>query len=233
MERREGALAVSGASEALLAGGRRDELRRVRPRALARDPTRGATAGSVSTPWRPARYDSVARRARCATTRALFGRVALDLRSQLAAGSASPPTRGCASTPRRRARSRRSRRCYFQFGRYLMIAGSRPGGPPLNLQGIWNPHMRPPWSSNYTININTEMNYWPAETTNLAECHEPLLRFVSGPGDDGRRHGAALLRLRGWCAAPQQRHLGPDQPGRRRSGRAARSGRTGRWADSG
>ncbi|MCL1987548.1 MAG: glycoside hydrolase family 95 protein [Firmicutes bacterium] len=67
----------------------------------------------------------------------------------------------------------------FQYGRYLMIAGSRHGTMPLNLQGIWNPHLHPPWSSNYTLNINTEMNYWAAETANLAECHTPLFDFVN------------------------------------------------------
>jgi len=67
----------------------------------------------------------------------------------------------------------------FQYGRYLMISGSRPGTIPLNLQGIWNPHLHPPWSSNYTVNINTEMNYWPAESTNLSECHEPLIDFIN------------------------------------------------------
>jgi len=66
----------------------------------------------------------------------------------------------------------------FQFGRYLMISGSRKGTIPLNLQGIWNPYLHPPWSSNYTLNINTEMNYWPAEVTNLSECHEPLFDFI-------------------------------------------------------
>jgi len=66
----------------------------------------------------------------------------------------------------------------FQYGRYLMIAGSRPGTTPLNLQGIWNPHLHPPWSSNYTVNINTEMNYWPAELANLPECHQPLFDFI-------------------------------------------------------
>src|SRR5690606_4260021 len=67
---------------------------------------------------------------------------------------------------------------FFQFGRYLLIASSRPGTRPATLQGIWNDQVRPPWSSNYTININTEMNYWPAETTNLAELHQPLLDFI-------------------------------------------------------
>lgn len=67
---------------------------------------------------------------------------------------------------------------YFQYGRYLLISSSRTPGVPANLQGIWNPYMRPPWSSNYTININAEENYWPAETTNLSEMHQPLLSFI-------------------------------------------------------
>jgi len=67
---------------------------------------------------------------------------------------------------------------YYQFGRYLMIASSRPGSRPTNLQGIWNDHIQPPWGSNYTTNINTEMNYWLAENTNLSECHQPLFDFM-------------------------------------------------------
>jgi alpha-L-fucosidase 2 len=67
---------------------------------------------------------------------------------------------------------------YYQFGRYLMISSSRPGSPPTNLQGIWNDQVQPPWGSNYTTNINTEMNYWPAENTNLSECHQPLFDFM-------------------------------------------------------
>ena len=67
---------------------------------------------------------------------------------------------------------------YFQFGRYLLLSSSRPGSQPANLQGIWNESMHPPWQSKYTININTEMNYWPAESGNLAECVEPLIEMV-------------------------------------------------------
>jgi alpha-L-fucosidase 2 len=67
---------------------------------------------------------------------------------------------------------------YYQFGRYLMITSSRPGSRPANLQGIWNDHVQPPWGSNYTTNINTEMNYWLAENTNLSECHQPLFDFM-------------------------------------------------------
>ena len=68
---------------------------------------------------------------------------------------------------------------YYQYGRYLLIASSRPGGLPANLQGIWNRHVQPPWGSNYTTNINTEMNYWPAEITNLPECFLPLSDFIA------------------------------------------------------
>jgi alpha-L-fucosidase 2 len=88
---------------------------------------------------------------------------------------------------------------YFQYGRYLLISASRPGGPAANLQGIWNPHVRPPWSSDYTVNINTEMNYWPAETTNLAECHEPLLRFIGDLAKTGAVTARHFYGCGGWC----------------------------------
>jgi alpha-L-fucosidase 2 len=88
----------------------------------------------------------------------------------------------------------------YNFGRYLMIAGSRPGGLPTNLQGIWNEHLQPPWSSNYTVNINTEMNYWPAETTSLSECHEPLLTYVQNLAQAGRRTAELLYGTSGWTA---------------------------------
>jgi len=88
----------------------------------------------------------------------------------------------------------------FQYGRYLMIAGSRPGTEALNLQGIWNREIRPPWSSNFTTNINTEMNYWPAETANLSECHEPLFDLIRGLADSGKATAATNFGARGWCA---------------------------------
>jgi alpha-L-fucosidase 2 len=74
---------------------------------------------------------------------------------------------------------------YFQYGRYLMIASARMGTPPSNLQGIWNPFVQPPWGGNYTININTQMNYWPAEITNLAEFHHSLFDFMEGLAING------------------------------------------------
>ena len=87
---------------------------------------------------------------------------------------------------------------YFQFGRYLMISGSRPGCQPLNLQGIWNESRYPPWDSKYTTNINAEMNYWPAETTNLAECHEPLFDLLTDVAVTGVRVAQEHYGCRGW-----------------------------------
>lgn len=88
----------------------------------------------------------------------------------------------------------------FQYGRYLLVASSRPGTQPANLQGLWNQELRPPWSSNYTININTEMNYWPAEVTNLAELHEPLFRFIRELKANGEKTAAINYGYRGWVA---------------------------------
>lgn len=88
---------------------------------------------------------------------------------------------------------------YYQFGRYLMIAGSRPGSPPTNLQGIWNDQVQPPWGSNYTTNINTEMNYWPAENTNLSECHQPLFDFMKELAVNGAVTAKTNYNIReGW-----------------------------------
>lgn len=90
---------------------------------------------------------------------------------------------------------------YYQFGRYLLIASSRPGGPPANLQGIWNDHVQPPWGSNYTTNINTEMNYWPAEVTNLPECHKPLFDFIEQLSRKGAETALTNYGIsNGWCA---------------------------------
>lgn len=89
---------------------------------------------------------------------------------------------------------------YFQYGRYLMIAGSRPGGQPLNLQGIWNDQMIPPWNGAYTININAQMNYWPAEITNLAECQEPFFRAIKELAVNGRETARNMYGNSGWVA---------------------------------
>lgn len=89
---------------------------------------------------------------------------------------------------------------YYQYGRYLLISSSQPGGQPANLQGIWNNKMRPPWDSKYTININAQMNYWPAEKTNLTELHEPFLKMVTELSETGRETARVMYGARGWMA---------------------------------
>ncbi len=87
---------------------------------------------------------------------------------------------------------------YFQFGRYLLISSSRPGGQPANLQGIWNHQLTPPWDSKYTVNINTEMNYWPAESTNLSELHQPLFQMLKELSVTGKESAKEMYNARGW-----------------------------------
>lgn len=89
---------------------------------------------------------------------------------------------------------------YFDYGRYLLISSSRPGTQPANLQGIWNNHVRPPWSRNYTTNINVEMNYWAAEVCNLAECHEPLFTMIEELAVSGAKTAEIECGCRGWTA---------------------------------
>lgn len=87
---------------------------------------------------------------------------------------------------------------YFQFGRYLLISSSQPGTQPANLQGIWNYQLNPAWDSKYTVNINTEMNYWPAENTNLSEMHEPLFDMIQDLSVTGQESAKEMYHARGW-----------------------------------
>ena len=87
---------------------------------------------------------------------------------------------------------------YFQYGRYLLISSSREGSQPANLQGIWNEDLRPAWSSNYTVNINTEMNYWGAETCNLSECHNPLFNMLKDLSVTGASTAKTMFNCNGW-----------------------------------
>ncbi|HWV99721.1 MAG TPA: glycoside hydrolase family 95 protein [Candidatus Acidoferrum sp.] len=89
---------------------------------------------------------------------------------------------------------------YLQYGRYLLLGSSRPGGLPANLQGLWNEHMRAPWNSDYHININLQMNYWPAEVANLAECHEPFFDYLERLQPAGRRTAREVFGCRGFCS---------------------------------
>ena len=87
---------------------------------------------------------------------------------------------------------------YFQFGRYLLISSSQPGGQPANLQGIWNDMLFPPWESKYTMNINAEMNYWPAELTNLSEMHEPFIQMAKELSVTGQETARQMYNADGW-----------------------------------
>lgn len=127
---------------------------------------------------------------------ALFERVELDL-GPSAAGEDIPTDRRLREFG---ARDPELVRLFFQYGRYLLIASSRPGTQPANLQGIWNDAVRPPWSSNWTLNINTDMNYWLAETCNLGECHLPLLTYIAELAVNGRKTAATNYGCQGWVA---------------------------------
>lgn len=137
------------------------------------------------------------RAAHVADHAALFGRVELDL---------GPDPEGITTTPERLARHAGGApdpalaALQAQYGRYLMIAGSRPGSRPLTLQGIWNESVVPPWSSNYTTNINTEMNYWPTGPGALDECYEPLTTWLGDLAMTGRATARDLYGLPGWAA---------------------------------
>jgi alpha-L-fucosidase 2 len=90
---------------------------------------------------------------------------------------------------------------YFQFGRYLLISSSQPGTQPANLQGIWNPDagQYPAWDSKYTTNINVEMNYWPAEVTNLSECHDPFIQLIKDVSETGKQSASVMYGAKGWA----------------------------------
>lgn len=130
------------------------------------------------------------RRDHIAAHQKLFRRVSLSL------GEASSlPTDGLL-----KQRSPALAVLYFQYGRYLLISSSRPGTQPANLQGIWSHEIRPPWSSNWTANINAQMNYWPAETCNLAECHEPLFDLIEGLAKNGAVTSRVNYGTAGWVS---------------------------------
>ena len=138
--------------------------------------------------------------------RALFRRVELQLGEAPAALAGLPTDRRLAEAQAAGLDDPGLAALLFQYGRYLLIASSRPadaGWPfaqPANLQGIWNELVRPPWSSNFTININTQMNYWPAEPANLAECAAPLFELITGLAENGRQTARVNYGARGWVA---------------------------------
>jgi len=152
---------------------------------------RAAVDGAASLPW------DVLLTRHLADHRARFWRASLDL---------GAPLHGDLPTDERLRASQEGPldpdlvALYWDYGRYLLIASSRPGTQPANLQGIWSRSQRPPWSANYTLNINAEMNYWLAESCNLADCAEPLITMVEELAQAGRRTAEALYGCRGWTA---------------------------------
>jgi alpha-L-fucosidase 2 len=126
----------------------------------------------------------------------LYRRVSLHLGS----GASSLPTDERLEAVKRGASDPALDALYFQFGRYLLIASSRPGDLPANLQGLWNDSMSPPWDADYHLNINLQMNYWSAEVTNLAELHEPLFDFLDSLRVPGRKTAQVHYGARGFVA---------------------------------
>lgn len=157
-----------------------------------------------------ARDYAALRREHIADHQSLFQRVALNLEGEdhrelpmdrrLAAYSSGAEDRGLEAM-------------LFQYGRYLLIASSRPGGLPANLQGLWAESIQTPWNGDYHHNINDQMNYWAAETTNLAECHEPFLRFIESLVEPGRRTAKVQYGLDGWVVHTISNIWGFTSPG--------------------
>ncbi|MEF3304446.1 glycoside hydrolase family 95 protein [Paenibacillus sp. GYB003] len=184
-------LLVEGADRVTLLLAAETTFRRADPEAECMRTVREASAKT---------YDAL-RGSHVADVSAPIGRVRLDIRgSDDAAAAAELPTDERLERVREGGEDSGLVSLYFQYGRYLLLASSRPGSLPANLQGIWNEHMRPPWDSKYTININTQMNYWPAETCNLAECHEPLFDLIERMRVNGRVTARRMYGCRGFVA---------------------------------
>lgn len=132
--------------------------------------------------------------------RRLFDRVQLALGAEEANLLSALPTDERLSAFRSGAHDPGLIALYFQYGRYLLISSSRPGSLPANLQGIWNDRFLPPWDSKFTININTQMNYWPAETCNLSECHLPLFDLIERMRANGRETARRMYGCEGFVA---------------------------------
>ncbi|HEY5368582.1 MAG TPA: glycoside hydrolase family 95 protein, partial [Hanamia sp.] len=127
-----------------------------------------------------------------------FNRVSLSLSNGSSTNNDTMPTNKRLAAYAAGASDPALEALYFQYGRYLLICSSRPGGTPANLQGIWNNSIQPPWSSNFTTNINLQMNYWPAEETNLSEMAEPLFGLIENLAVTGKRTAREFYNLDGW-----------------------------------
>ena len=189
LEANEGTVSIKGANEATLILCAATSY--VNYRDVSADPARRCAemlAGVVGKGWERLYADHLR------DYRRLFDRVALDLGTSDAAER--PTDERVAAFAGGNDPALAS--LFFQYGRYLLIASSRPGGQPANLQGLWNDQLAPPWDSKWTVNINTEMNYWPAEPTNLSECHEPLFDMIADVAQTGRASARNHYDCRGW-----------------------------------
>jgi alpha-L-fucosidase 2 len=184
---------VEGADSAVLVVAAATTWREKDPEAACGRVVDGATGAlSAKTPG-PSGVDAL-RAAHVADYQRFFRRVAL----RLDAPTSELPTDARLAAVKKGTADPRLAVLYFNFGRYLLISSSRPGTMPANLQGLWNDSLAPSWESKYTININTEMNYWPAEVANLSELHEPLFDLLDRARVDGRRVAKAMYGAGGF-----------------------------------
>ena len=158
------------------------------------DPTEGCRRRLADVASKP--YASV-RQTHIAEHRRLFRRVNLDLGGQ---DRSSTPTDERLAAVQAGGEDPRLLALYFQYGRYLLLSSSRPGTLPANLQGLWAEGLTPPWQADYHVNINIQMNYWPAEVSNLPECQQPLFDFVDMLREPGRRTARTAYGCGGWVA---------------------------------
>ena len=182
-------LRISGADEAILLLAAATDYR-------GKDPTAVCVQTLDAAAAKP--FDAL-RTAHLAEHQRLFRRVDLDL--GYTADMLRPTDRRLAEL-RRGAIDPQLAALYFQYGRYLLIGSSRPGYMPANRQGLWAEGLRPPWHCDYATNVHLQMNYWPAEVCNLAECHEPLLEMIESLREPARKTAWAYYntpRVRGPC----------------------------------
>jgi alpha-L-fucosidase 2 len=187
----DGTITVTGADSAVLLIAVATSYKRFDD--VTGDPAKRTTETLARAVGKP--FDAL-RASHVAEHRRLFDRVALDLGT--GEGADLPTDERVRDSARMNDPSLAA--LYFQYGRYLLIASSRPGSQPANLQGIWNESLTPPWDSKWTININTEMNYWPAETANLAELGEPLFRMIEDLAKTGAKTAKTMYGAGGWVA---------------------------------
>ena len=190
----DGSLAINGATEAVLVTGMATGFRNyaVAPN-LPLTVVLAAAAKPVNAAGSTA-YDTL-RTQSVRDHQSLFRRVRLDLGTAQQPSATDKRVAAMAANPDPSLLA-----LYFNLGRYLLITSSRPGSQPANLQGLWSAELRPPWSCNWTANINVQMNYWHAETTNLSECHLPLFAMVTDLSKNGATTARVNYGAKGWVS---------------------------------